>query len=230
MAHFLTDLGLLASQNQFLAYFIIYITTIFLGNISAFASFWVILKLPFGTWGVPFLMLTILLSNISGDLLWYSLGKTLRDTRFGNFIRNRLPGHDKIEEKLHKSGTKWMFMSKFMYASAFPVIFSVGWFGVKFKKFIRVSMLSALVWLPVLTGLAYGLFASLSPLGATSIFKRFEILFIIGLGVFFVADYFISRLFGIIFRNSNGLYGASEEVESDGNVNGDNLPGYPAEK
>jgi len=75
------DIGLLASQNLFLAYFIIYIATIFLGNISAFASFWIVFQGYFGMWGVPFLILTIFLADVTGDLLWYALGRATRDTR-----------------------------------------------------------------------------------------------------------------------------------------------------
>ena len=91
MSSIIANVGLLASQNLLLAYFIIYVATIFLGNISAFVSFWVIAEGYFGAWGVPALILTIFLADLSGDLLWYSLGRGTRNTRFGNWIRRRLP-------------------------------------------------------------------------------------------------------------------------------------------
>lgn len=199
MSTVLENLGLVASQNMFLAYFIIYIATIFLGNISAFAAFWIVLHGVLGFWGVPLLILTIFVADISGDLLWYSLGRALRDTRFGNFVKNHLPHHAKIESAVQKKGASWIFMAKFLYASSFPVIFSVGWARIEFRKFIRTSLLSVAIWLPILVGLAYGLFSGLSPLRAVSIFKNFEVVFIMGIILFFVADYFLARLFRKIF-------------------------------
>ncbi len=212
MSVILTNLGLLASQNMFLAYFIIYIATIFLGNISAFAAFWVVFHGVLGFWGVPLLILTIFAADISGDLLWYSLGRALRDTRFGNFVKNHLRHHEKIERSVQKNGAGWIIMAKFLYASAFPVIFLIGWTRIKFKKFFKTSLLSVAIWLPILAGLAYGLFSGLSPLGAVSIFKHFELILLIGLVIFFVADYFIAKLarkilgrkLGILNGNGNG--------------------------
>jgi membrane protein DedA with SNARE-associated domain len=199
MGSILTNLGLLAGQNQLLAYFIIYIVTIFLGNISAFAGFWMVSHGYFGAWGVPFLMLTILLADFSGDMLWYSLGRALRDTRFGNWVKNHLPRHTEIENHLKSNGSRWVFFSKFLYASAFPIIFSVGWCKINFKKFLRMSILSILIWVPILTGLAYGLIAGLAPLRAVAVFKNFEVVFVTGLVLFVVADYYLVRLLKKIF-------------------------------
>lgn len=201
MNSLIPELGALAGQNHFLAYFIIYFATIFLGNISAFASFWIVTHGHLGTWGVPILVLVIFLSNLTGDLLWYSLGHTTRGTRFGNWIRRRLPSwHDRMEEALHKNAHKWMLLSKFIYAATFPVVFSAGWTKMSFKRFFKYSVLSALLWLPVLTGLAYGLISGLSPLSAISSLRNFEILFFIGLVVFLLADYFLAKAMGKFFR------------------------------
>jgi len=214
MSAILSALGFVASQNVFLAYFIIYVATVFLGNISAFAAFWAVFHGVLGFWGVPFLLLTIFAANVSGDLLWYSLGRELRDTRFGNFVKNHLRHHERIERSVQKNGAKWIIMAKFLYASAFPVIFLTGWAKIEFKKFVRTSLLSILIWLPILTGLAYGLFFGLSPLRAVSIFKNFEVILITGLILFFVADYFLARLLRKIFGRMFGIY------NGDGSDNG----------
>jgi membrane protein DedA with SNARE-associated domain len=190
----LFNLGLLASQNLILAYFIVYIATIFFGNISAFTSFWVIIHSDLGEWSIPFLMLAIFLSNLTGDLIWYSLGKSLRDTRFGHWIRRRIPNHEKIEHAVMNNGRKWMFFSKFLYGSSFPIVFSIGWTRTPFKKFFRASLLSILAWLPILLGLAYGLTEGLSPLEAVSTFQDFEWLFLIALVLFLVADYALAKI------------------------------------
>ncbi|HUZ93019.1 MAG TPA: VTT domain-containing protein [Candidatus Paceibacterota bacterium] len=189
MSTVFTNIGLLAGQNKFLAYFIIYLVTIFFGNISAFASFWLVLRGTFGPWGVPFLILTLIASDITADLLWYSLGRTVRDTRFGNFIKKHLPHHKKIEAHIRKDSTKWVFLSKFIYLSSFPIIFLVGWMRVGFRKFSRASAASILIWIPVLSLLAYGLVSWLTPLAAVTLFKHFELEFFIGLILFIAIDY-----------------------------------------
>jgi len=199
MSDILTDFGLLASQNQFLAYFIIYLATIFVGNISAFASFWLLYRGFLGSWGLPLLVLTIFVADVSGDLLWYSLGRLLRDTGLGNFVKNHLPQHDKIETHLQSNGRRWIFFSKLLYASSFPIIFSVGWAKIEFKRFFKTSLLSILTWLPILLGLAYGIIIGLLPLRTLTIFKRFEVIFLLGLILFFLADYFVARLFKRLF-------------------------------
>lgn len=205
MSNFAADIGPLASQNQVLAYFIIYVATIFIGNISAFASFWLISQGYMGAWGIPLLILTIFCANLTGDMLWYSLGRTTRNTRFGDWIRRRLPKwHDRIERAFESNGLKWIILSKFMYAAAFPVIFSAGWSNMEFRKFFRHSLISVLTWLPILTGIAYGLISGLSPLRAVSALRRFEILFFIGLGLFIFLDYLLARAIGKIF-DKNGV-------------------------
>ncbi len=196
----LNNIGAVASQNPFLAYLIIYIATIFLGNISAFASFWLVFRGFFGPWGIPLLVLTIFLADASGDLLWYSLGYTLRDTRLGNFVKKHLPHHQKMEENIHKNGTAWIFLSKFIYASSFPVIFLVGWAQINFKKFFKTSLVSIITWVPILCVLAYGLISGLTPLRAVAIFKRFEAIFVLGLAMFIFANLLIIKLLRAFFR------------------------------
>lgn len=190
----MANIGLLASQNLLLAYFIIYVATIFLGNISAFVSFWIVFQGYFGVWGIPLLILTIFLADMTGDLLWYSLGRATRETRFGNWIRRRLPAwHAKVENAFEHNGRRWIFLSKFVYASAFPVIFSAGWSRMKFQHFFRNSLFSVLLWLPVLLGLAYGLISGLSPLGAVYAFRDLGLTLFIGLALFLLLDYFIAK-------------------------------------
>ena len=200
MTEFFTNVGLLASQNHFLAYFIIYFATIFLGNIASFAGFWLALSGSLGNWGVPLLMATICFSEITGDLLWYGLGRTLRDTNFGNFVKNHLPKHEKIEAALHKKKRFWIFISKYIFAASFPIIFMVGWARVDFKKFWRTSLLSIVTWVPFLSFLAFVLIAGVSPLGAVDAFKQIEKRFFISIMLFLVVDFVLSRGIAAMLR------------------------------
>ena len=193
MSDLTANVALLASQNPFLAYFIIYLATIFLGNISAFVSFWIIAQTGLGILGFPVLVGVIFAADFSGDLIWYTLGRKLRNTKFGDWVKRHLPGHRKAEQVLKYHGRYWIYFSKFVFGSAPPVIFSIGWTGMRFRAFVKNSIYSILIWLPILIGLAYGLVSGLSPLSAVDDFKKFEWNFLIGIVLFLVLNYVVAR-------------------------------------
>jgi len=193
MGSFTANLAALAGQNPLLAYFIIYLATIFVGNISAFVSFWIIAQANFGIWGFPALILAVFAADFTGDLLWYTLGRRLRDTKFGDWVKRHLPGHRKAEQVLKYHGKYWIYFSKFVFGSAPIVIFSIGWSGMRFKNFIRNSIYSILLWLPILIGLAYGLVSGLSPLYAIAAFRNFEWNFFIGIVLFLFLNFVVAR-------------------------------------
>lgn len=184
-------------KNPVGAYFIIYLVTIFLGNISAFVSFWVIFEANFGLVGFLFLILVVFLSDMTGDLLWYSLGRSLRGTRFGTWMETHIPGHAKAEAMVKRKGRQWLFMSKFVLGFAPPVVFLIGWSGMNFKTFYKNSLLSTLLWLPILMLLSYGIVSGLAPLAATD-FRKLEWLVLCGFLLFIVLDYVIAKIVKIL--------------------------------
>ena len=197
-------------RNPLGAYFVIYLATIFLGNISAFVSFWVIFAANFGFIGFLCLVFTIFLSDMTGDLLWYSLGRSLRDTRFGLWMETHIPGHAKIESLFQHKGKQWLFLSKFVLGFAPPVVFSIGWSGMDFKTFYKNSLLSILLWLPILTMLSYGIVSGLAPLAATD-FRKIEWIALGGLVLFIILDYAIAK--GVKMLANRFLKTAGEEAD-----------------
>ncbi len=180
-----------AGQNPLLAYSVIYLATIFLGNISAFVGLWIIFEANFGIVGFLGLILAVFLSDMTGDLLWYSLGRSLRGTRFGLWVETHIPGHDKAETMCQKKGVRWLFLSKFVIGFAPPVIFSIGWSGLDFRTFLKNSIFSILLWLPVLVGLAYGIIVGLAPLSGGDI-EKFELVAAAGLILFIALDFVVA--------------------------------------
>jgi len=195
----------LAGQNPFLAYFIIYLAIIFLGNLGAFAALWVAFQGALGAWGVPLTLIAGYCANLSGDALWYGMGRWLRSTRLGNWIKRRAPHHEKIEAHITQRGRRWMLFAKFAYGSNFPIIFTIGWTRMDFRSFFRRAMLAAAIWLPVILGLSYGLYSGLAPLAAAiSTLKDFELLFLAALALFIIIQFALARAFGKIFGRNNG--------------------------
>ncbi len=219
MPAFLYFLGGLVSQNRALAYFVIYAATIFFGNTSAFISFWFAINGFLGSMGLPFLLITIFAAEFTGDILWYSVGKKFHETKFGNFIRGRfVTRNSKIEKSIAKNGYLLIFISKFLYGSALPTVFLSGWTNFPMKKFIKTSLLSLIVWIPVLSVLAFSLFSWLAPIQALAAFKNYEITFLISIGLFILIEYAFMKLAKIIFAEifKNGKNGCGNQPSAVG--------------
>jgi membrane protein DedA with SNARE-associated domain len=203
----------LASQNIVLAYLIIYVAVIFLGNIGAFVAFWIAFQGGLGAWGVPFVIVGAFAANVTGDLLWYSLGRGLRVTRFGNWLKHRTKLYkrhgERLESHVERKGRRWMLFAKFAYGSNFPILFSLGWIQLPFRQFFRRSLLAIALWLPVILGVSYGLYASLSPLAAIADIKQFEIYFLIGLVLFIILQWLLGKIVGGFLSRNGEVNGES---------------------
>lgn len=199
---FIAQIAAFAGHNLFLAYLVIYCATIFLGNIGAFVSLWVAFSGAFGAWGVPGVLIAAFAANVTGDLIWYSMGRKLRSTRFGNWLKRRAPNHEKIEAHVAERGPRWMLFAKFAYGSNFPIIFALGWTRLPFPQFFRRSLLAIAIWLPIILGVSYGLYSSLSPLAAIATIKHFELLFLAGLVAFIVLQYVLAKIVGKFFEKN----------------------------
>ncbi len=194
------ELQLLFSQNPLLGYFFLYVGTIALGNIAAFAGLWLAFAGHLGHWGVLWATLTIFMADISGDVLWYTLGRFISTTRLATFLKSRLPVIQKVQDKLQANGSKVIFMSKFACGLSMPILFSVGWSHYDFHKFVRVAATAITIWIPVLLVLTYGLFSGIHLAQGESAYQQIEVLFAVGLGTFLLINYglgwAVKKLFG----------------------------------
>jgi membrane protein DedA with SNARE-associated domain len=203
-----SQVAALAGHNLLLAYLVVYLATIFLGNIGAFLALWAAFQGGLGAWGVPAVLVAAFAANVTGDILWYSMGRWLRTTRFGTWIKRRAPQHEKIETHVAERGPRWMLFAKFAYGSNFPIIFAIGWTRLPFGRFFRRSLLAIAIWLPVILGVSYGLYSSLSPLAALIEIKHFELLFLAALILFIILQFALVRFFEKIF-GKDGENGSS---------------------
>lgn len=177
-----------------LVYLGTYLSIIFIGNVVSFATLWLAFqgKLEarsfFGVVGL------VLFADISGDLAWYWFGRTFRGTRLGNFIYNRIPRREEIEEYIASNPQKWIFLSKFIPASTFAIIFSVGWVRTDFKKFFFASLAAIASSVAVLVLLAFGLARGLSSFEAEAAFRHYERLFLLAVAIFLAIDLLAGKL------------------------------------
>lgn len=205
MDAFLSHISLFASHNIVSAYVIVYLGTIFLGNIAAFTSLWLAFKGVFGAWGVLAVIFSMLLAGVTGDVIWYFMGRKLRETGLGNWFKRRMPGHATFENHIERRGLRYMLFAKFLVGSNFPLIFSIGWTRrLPFRTFFKNSLLALVIWMPIILGVSYGLYASLSPLAALqSTFKELELL-VGGIAFFIILQYALLAAFRKLLGKNNG--------------------------
>jgi membrane protein DedA with SNARE-associated domain len=192
-------------------YFIIYVATTIFGNIAAFLSFWIIFEAHLGILDFLGVILVVFLADMSGDLLWYSLGSTLRGTAFGFWTETHIPGHARAEAMLQRKGARWIVFSKFIMGFAPPVVFSIGWSGINLKTFFKNSFISSLLWVPVLSTIVYGILVGITPFIKTG-FKQMELTILVGFLIFIAVDYLLIHLLKIMISRFNGDECEEKEV------------------
>lgn len=181
--------------SPFWTYFTIFLSAIVAGNVASFLSLWLALFGYFGSWGIPLVGATILTAGIFSDLLFYFLGRHLRDTRFGNYLKNRFSKIKRVQSYVNEDTIKWIFLPKFVSTTNAPFVFLSGWAKVDFKKFIRISLFAVLNWLCIMLAAAYILKTSFGPIVSVTIFKGLETILSLGIILFIIANFLIGHLF-----------------------------------
>jgi membrane protein DedA with SNARE-associated domain len=185
----------LIQENYFIASIFLYLSIIFLGNISAFIALWIVIINKIGILGVLGILVLTYLGDVSGDLLWFNLGKLLKGTRIGFFVLKHLAHqNNKFENAFLKNGLRWFVVSKFFYGSSPPIAFSLGWSNYDIKKVIKISAIATAFWVPILFGLSFGIIFGILPLKNINFLNKLEWIFIIGIIAFIFAEILISKL------------------------------------
>ena len=195
MSSFLYILQELIKENYFIASIFLYLSIIFLGNIASFIAFWIVVVNKIGAFGVLGVLILTYLGDVSGDILWFNLGKLLKDTRIGFFVLKHLAHqNNKFENAFLKNGLRWFIFSKFFYGSSPPIAFSLGWSNYDIKKVIKISAIASAFWVSILFGLSFGIIFGILPLKNINFLNKLEWIFVIGIIAFIFAEILISKL------------------------------------
>lgn len=203
MSTFIQHFGEFIQNNPGPAYAAIFFAALCVGNIAGFTALWVAFRGYLGAWGVPLVIGTLFLADITGDFLWYTLGHSLSGTKFAGWLKSKLKFIPRLEAKFQKKSSRLIFISKFIYGSSFPILFTAGWTKVPFGQYFMTSVIAVSSWLPVLVILTYSLFSGLSLVGAQISFQRIELVFLWGLAIFIILDFILSWLIRL-FATPNG--------------------------
>jgi membrane protein DedA with SNARE-associated domain len=100
---------------------------------------------------------TVILGTIFGDVLWYAGGKYLKGTKFGCWLDTRYE-RTGVGEWITTRFHWYAILSKFMYFTTRPTIFLAGWHGFEFKKFLKITVYSTIIWAAIMfsVGAAFG--------------------------------------------------------------------------
>ncbi len=156
-------------------YIVLYFSIIIFGNVVALSAFLLAFIGGLGPWGMLNVTITVLLADVSGDSLWFTLGKKLYGTKTGNFIKNHLPHQNLIKQHVDKDSLKWLYISKFVSSVTSPFLFLVGWSqNVSFKAFYEAVSKTTLFWICVLLVSSSVIGSGLLPFVTIDSFRQIE--------------------------------------------------------
>ena len=225
MSSFLYILQELIKENYFIASIFLYLSIIFLGNIASFIAFWIVVVNKIGVLGILGVLFLTYLGDVSGDFLWFNLGKLLKGTKIGFFVLKHLAyQNNKFENAFLKNGLRWFVVSKFFYGSSPLIVFSLGWSNYNIKKVIKISAIASAFWVPILFGLSFGIIFGILPLKNINFLNKLEWIFIIGIIAFIFTEILISKLIKKFllprfqFLNKYFNNGEDNNITENGNI------------
>lgn len=129
-----------------MAYVLMALGTTCFGNLVAVPA--VLLGLdgalgPRGFWLAP---VAVVAGHLFGDVMWFTLGRTLAETRGGEWLRKRMPRHRRVERFFESGSVYILAVSKLLATPTVPILFLLGWYRTEPRRYVRLSVVSAGVW------------------------------------------------------------------------------------
>lgn len=120
-------------------------------------------------------VIAIALGTAAYESLFYWFGRALGDTRFGRFIRRKIPQSERLEHILSAHANTLLFLSKFVaYLNSASILLS-GWVRLPFRKFVKIRALANIFWFIVLGTITYFFVSGYKLIGYEKIFRNFEL-------------------------------------------------------
>jgi len=190
-AHLIAQSQHVYAVHPIAAYTLIYIGTILFGNVVVLGAAWLAWLGNFGTWGITLTLAVVLAAHISGDMIWYWCGRLFADTGFGRWIRGRLPASEKFENFLDKNRVVLIAGGKLFATPVIPILFLAGWHHMPFRRYLRVSVISTLIWFPIILAIGFGVLSGATALGDGSVWVTLSVLVGFLVASFFVLQYVV---------------------------------------
>lgn len=128
------------------AYALIAFGTTCFGNLVAVPAMLLGFGGKLGMYGWLLVPLAVLGGHFFGDALWYSAGRSLSETRPGEWLKRQLPRHRRIERFFETGSVALLAVSKLLATPTVPILFLLGWYRTEPQRYARLSLLSGLLW------------------------------------------------------------------------------------
>lgn len=170
------ELPHILSQAQFAyelhpvwSYVLMYLGTIFAGNPVVLGAVWLAWLGKFGAKGMLITLGVCLVAHVSGDQLWYWLGRFGATTGIGKWVGARIKRNERFDAFLDRHRILITAGIKLLMVPAIPLLFVAGFNRLDYRRYVRVSIVSTLIWFPVLLGFGYGLLSGAVALSSGSV-------------------------------------------------------------
>lgn len=126
----------------------------------------------------------------AGDSLWYWLGHKINhsDTCFSRWLVKKT---GQFDDHIISNSLRTLFISKFAYGAHHFIVARAGVLKLRFRKFLKHDFLANLVWVAVIGSLGYLSGASFQYVKHYLKFTEYAL--ILGVAIFFIADFLIGR-------------------------------------
>ncbi len=145
-ANMLAQVQLAYSASPVVAYGLIALGTMFFGNLVAVPAILLGFDGTLGNKGVFGAPLAALAGHLTGDIVWFTLGKVLADTRPGIWIRAQMPEHKRVQRFFEEGSVYILAVSKLLATPTVPILFLLGWSKTENARYARLSLVSAGIW------------------------------------------------------------------------------------
>jgi membrane protein DedA with SNARE-associated domain len=194
MNNLLEHLGLLALRNPEWTSVILGLGILIQGEITILLAIYLVI-------GKHISLLQFIIAGLTGlfvgELFIYTLGKTLRGTRFGWKFYRKMKTNRRVQVYtyyLKRNTARVLFVAKFLPGMNALTLLLLGWTKTKWGKFLKIYIPSALFWFGTTSVVAYFISSGLYYLRASRTFKDIEFIILGIIILFFIAEYIIKRL------------------------------------
>jgi membrane protein DedA with SNARE-associated domain len=181
LVHYLT-------QNTSLGYVALFLGMILEGDLILFAAGFLSQQ---GVFTLPIMLSVAFVGVLFGDALWYRAGVLLKvrakrvEVLVGKIARP-------FDYHLEKRPFRTIFISKFIYGLHHAILMRAGMLHIPFRKYLKIDIVSTLIWGAVVAGLGY--FSSISFTENRHELRSVEIKLLLGILAFFVISEVISKI------------------------------------
>lgn len=142
------------------------------------------------------LVATVFAGMFLGDIVWYGLGRYVRNTRFGFFLIKRFRTyHDWLDKNFIPRYWLLAIFSKFIYYVNRLTPLAAGWHNFGFTKFLKIHFLAACIWVSLFGAMVFLAGYFVGPEGVRWLIRRLEFVTLGAIVIFIGGEYLLKRAF-----------------------------------